>query len=92
MRPDKKIKPSNQARKAFVEVLKPLDLGTALKSVREEKKISQADAAALCNVGTRFISDLENGKATIQLGLALKVLSAFGFTLVLKKKRLIDDE
>jgi HTH-type transcriptional regulator / antitoxin HipB len=75
-----------------IEIDAPSDLGAALRQLRMEKGISQAQAAGLCNVGTRFISDLENGKATVQLGLTLKVMNAFGFTLNLKKRRLLNDE
>ena len=40
---------------------------------------AQADAAGLCNVGIRFMSELENGKPTLQVGKVLHVLEAFGF-------------
>ena len=53
--------------------------------------MTQAKAAAMCNVGARFLSDLENGKTTIQLGKALKVLQAFGLRVILKKRTLSND-
>jgi len=42
---------------------------------------SQTRLADLCGTGTRFISDLENGKQTIELGKTLTVLSALGIDL-----------
>ena len=39
------------------------------------------DAAALAGVGVRFLSELERGKPTLQLGLAISVLQLFGLEL-----------
>ena len=54
------------------------DIGTAVRKKRKEDGLTLADAAALCGVGYRFMSDLENGKATVQLGKVLQVLTALG--------------
>ncbi len=35
----------------------------------------------MCNVGVRFLSELENGKATLQIGRVVHVIEAFGFEL-----------
>ena len=54
------------------------DIGMLVSRKRKEQKLSQKDLAGLANTGTRFISDLENGKATIQTGKLLRVLAALG--------------
>jgi len=54
------------------------DIGALVRARRKALGYSQARLADLCGTGTRFISDLENGKATIELGKALTVLSALG--------------
>jgi len=56
-------------------------LGQAVRAKRKADGLTQAKAAALCDVGVRFISDLENGKATVELGKALSVLSGLGLTI-----------
>lgn len=61
-------------------------LGQMVRHHRREKKITQKEAAALCNVGTRFLSELENGKPTLQLQKVLQVLSGFGFLLHLEAR------
>lgn len=66
-------------------------IGRIVWQLRKESGLTQMEAAAMCNVGARFLSDLENGKATIQVGKALKVLGAFGLLVILKKKTLPDD-
>lgn len=50
-------------------------LGNIIKTRRKEKKLTLAELSAHCNVGTRFLSELENGKPTIELGKTLKVMN-----------------
>ena len=54
------------------------DIGAAIRKKRKDDGLTLADAAALCGVGYRFMSDLENGKSTVQLGKVLQVLNALG--------------
>lgn len=54
------------------------DIGAAIRNKRKDDGLTLADAAALCGVGYRFMSDLENGKSTVQLGKVLQVLNALG--------------
>lgn len=50
-------------------------IGNIVKEKRKSLNITQSYLAAVANVGVRFISDLENGKETIQLDKVLQVLS-----------------
>lgn len=59
------------------------DLGTAIRSARKAMHLRQSEAAMLCGVGVRFLSDLENGKDSVRLGTALKVLSGLGLVLAI---------
>jgi HTH-type transcriptional regulator / antitoxin HipB len=68
-----------QDRPATLSSIK--DLGAAVRSARKAMHLRQAEAAALCDVGVRFLSDLENGKDTVRLGTALKVLNGLGLAL-----------
>ncbi|MCL2880716.1 MAG: helix-turn-helix transcriptional regulator [Treponema sp.] len=52
--------------------------GKAVRAYRKRQKISQTQIAAVANTGTRFISDLENGKPSVQLDKALKVAWLLG--------------
>lgn len=63
------------------------DLGTLIKQKRKQINMTQSDAAGLCNVGIRFLSDLENGKPTIQFDKALYVAKIFGFDLFAEDKK-----
>ncbi len=59
----------------------PESLGGMIRARRRELGLSQADLAGLCGVGTRFVSELERGKPTARLGLALLVARNLGLVL-----------
>jgi len=54
------------------------DVGRSVRAHRKVQGATQSELAALCGVGVRFISDLENGKPTAQLGKVLEVLHCLG--------------
>ncbi len=53
-------------------------LGAIIRDTRKEQGMTQDDLAGLTGTGRSFISDLENGKETAQLGKTLLVLGALG--------------
>jgi y4mF family transcriptional regulator len=55
-----------------------VDIGKAVRKKRKEEGLTLAETAALCGVGYRFLSNLENGKATAEIGKTLQVLSGLG--------------
>jgi len=61
-----------------MEILTVKDLSKLIREKRLKLGMTQADASALCNVGTRFLSELENGKPTLQIDKVLKVANFFG--------------
>lgn len=58
----------------------PRDIGSAIRQARRNQGLRQDQLAAAANVGVRFISDLESGKATAQMGKTLAVTRALGMT------------
>jgi y4mF family transcriptional regulator len=67
------------------------DIGAAVRKKRREDGLTLADAAALCGVGYRFLSDLENGKKTVQMGKVLQVLTALGLNLHITSREWPDE-
>jgi HTH-type transcriptional regulator / antitoxin HipB len=65
------------------KVNSPNDIGTAVRRKRKADGLTLSDAAAMCNVGYRFFSDLENGKPTAHIGKILQVLSCLGLEVVI---------
>lgn len=75
---------SRQETKSII--ITPADIGALVRSKRKQDKLTQAETSALCNVGTRFLSELENGKSTLELGKVLQVLSCLGLELSISKR------
>ena len=54
------------------------ELGQLVRAKRNSIGMRQADLAALAGVGTRFLSELENGKETAEVGKVLRVCVRLG--------------
>ena len=60
-----------------MEIFTVKDLSKLIKEKSLALGMTQSDASALCNVGIRFLSELENGKPTLQIDKVLKVAKFF---------------
>jgi len=61
-------------------------IGAIVREARKAQKLSQEDLAAMSNTGRRVISELENGKNTVELGKVLSILNNLGIRLQLVKE------
>ena len=68
------------------KILATQSLGDVVRQHRKLQGATQVEFASLCGVGVRFISDLENGKPTVQIGKVLQVLNSLGLELALKPR------
>ncbi len=59
------------------------DFGALVRKKRKNMQLTQYDLAAVSGVGVRFISELENGKETVQFDKAVKVAQVLGLKLQL---------
>ncbi|WP_236619930.1 helix-turn-helix transcriptional regulator [Micavibrio aeruginosavorus] len=59
----------------------PKELGAIVREARKEQHLTQEELAGLTGTGRRFISELEQGKTTLELGKVLLVLAALGIAL-----------
>ena len=48
------------------------DFGTLIRQARKEQGLTQTDLAEWCGVGINFVSDVERGKPTVEMGRALR--------------------
>lgn len=62
------------------------DLGRCVRAQRKEQGATQAEFASLCGVGIRFISELENGKPTMELGKVMQVLKCLGLEISIQPR------
>ena len=61
-------------------------IGNLIKEIRKAQGLTQEDLAGISGTGRRFISDVENGKANIQIGKLLLIINALGLGLYLLNK------
>ncbi|MBR7088008.1 MAG: helix-turn-helix transcriptional regulator [Mogibacterium sp.] len=62
------------------------ELGRAIRDRRKELGYTQAFVADYAGVSTSFLSELENGKETIQIGKMLEVISLLGMDICMKRR------
>ena len=63
------------------DILDVQSLGKVVRETRKYQGLTQDDLAGMTGTGRRFISELEKGKATAQIGKVLLVLSVLGIAL-----------
>jgi len=69
-----------------IRVRSASDIGAAVRSRRKSDGLTLVEAAGLCNVNYRFLSNLENGKPTVRLDKVLDVLTALGLELEITER------
>ena len=62
------------------------EIGKQIRQTRKEQGLTQSELAMTANTATRFISDLENGKPTCEIGKALQVIQCLGIQVGLTAK------
>lgn len=61
------------------------EFGAALRCMRQSQHLTLEQLSGLSGLGVRFLSELERGKPTAQLGKALEVAKLLGLRLVLER-------
>ncbi|MCR5743934.1 MAG: helix-turn-helix domain-containing protein [Lachnospiraceae bacterium] len=62
------------------------DFGAALRARRKQLNYTQGDVAEVSGFSTSFISELENGKVTCELGKALYLANLLGLDIILNER------
>lgn len=62
----------------YGKIASAADVGDIIRYKRKEVGLLQETAAGMSGVGTKFLSQLENGKETAELGKVLQVLRKLG--------------
>lgn len=65
-----------------VAVSGPKDLGELLRKKRKAQRLTQGQVAAYCGFSVRFISEVERGKATAEIGKVFSLLTSLGIDLL----------
>ncbi len=62
------------------------DLGQLIRGFRKEKHLTLEKVTGLSNVSMRFLSELERGKETAELGKTLNVLNKLGLDIIIQPR------
>lgn len=62
-------------------------LGSLVRQERKAQGLTQEELAGLTGVGVRFVRELEAGKESCQVGLALQVAKTLGLVLTVRGRR-----
>ncbi len=62
------------------------EIGRIVRQKRKSIEFTQVEVAGMCNVGVRFLSELENGKSTLQIGKVLHVLACLGLEITISDR------
>lgn len=60
------------------EQMTPSDIGKLVQAERKRQGLTQLQLASMAGTGIRLISDLENGKETVQVQKLLRVVQTLG--------------
>jgi HTH-type transcriptional regulator/antitoxin HipB len=73
-------------------MINTIELGKLIRNVRKSQRVTQKDLALTAGTGLRFISDLENGKASCEFGKVLVVLHTLGIGLKFETPPVVQHE
>lgn len=62
------------------------DLGKIIRERREAANLTLDAAAAMCNVGRRFLFEIENGKHSVQFNRVLQVAAKMGIQIFAEQR------
>lgn len=67
-------------------IIDPAQFGQAVRQARKRQGLTQQQLAMAMGTGERFVVELENGKETVRLGLALKAARLLGLNLAASER------
>lgn len=68
----------------MLNISTPAELGAAIRRARKAQGLRQPDLAGACGTSIRFLSELERGKPTAQIGRVLHVLRMLGLHVLIE--------
>ena len=78
--------PADEVSAAGVPVFTPSDLGHAIRFARQDMSMTQTAFAAEMGVSRKWLSEAENGKSSMEVGLAIAALREAGYMLLIVKR------
>lgn len=69
-----------------MKILDVISLGSAIKERRKELNYTQKFLSEITGLSSSFISDLEHGKETTEIGKVLFLINTLGLNFILEKR------
>ncbi len=69
-----------------MKITDPSSLGKAIRNRRRELHYTQGDLASFSGLSVSFISNLENGKPTCEIGKAIYVIHVLGMDCIVESR------
>ena len=69
-----------------MKIINTDSFGQMIKKRRKKLGYTQKYVHEVCGISASFLSDLENGKATIELGKAIHIANLLGLDMELKER------
>ena len=73
--------PERECYTVFMKIIGMESISLLVKERRKALGLTQSETAAMCNVGKRFFSELENAKQTLHAGKVLHCLEMLGINI-----------
>ncbi|MGN0287425.1 MAG: helix-turn-helix domain-containing protein [Atopobiaceae bacterium] len=68
------------------QIFSTSDLGKAIRVRRRELGYTQSELADMLGIGVTYISNIENGKETAEIGKALRIVQMLGMDLFVERR------
>ncbi len=72
---------------AFIDLKGPNQFGEAIRLFRKRRGLTQQQVADLAECSLMYVSNLERGKTTAELGIALRILDALDVEVTLSDRK-----
>lgn len=69
-----------------VKIETTAELGKLLRDNRTEQRFTLERVSGMTNIGMRFLSELERGKETVQLGKVLQIIRQLGLEIIIQPR------
>jgi len=80
------LKRKAATKNPFGKIKSVADLGKQIRVFRKDQHLTLEKVSALSNLSMRFLSELERGKETAELGKAIQALNILGLDIIIRPR------
>lgn len=80
------MKTVQKARPTYGKVNNANDVGEIIRNFRKSQQVTLDKVSGVTNIGMRFLSELERGKETAELGKVLTVINKLGLEVIIQPR------